>query len=981
MLHILYVDDEEGFRELTELYLERADDVQVDTADSAETALAMMRHEAYDAVVSDFQMPGMDGVDLLRTIRASGATVPFVLFTGKGREDVVIEAFESGVDFYLQKGGDPVSQYAELLHKVRQAVAFHDAQQAQQRSDQFYRRLYNETPLGILHYDGDGTIVDCNDEFVAIIGSSREVLIGLNMLGELQDDELKRQVRHSLETGRGHYTGLYRSVTADKATHVRIIFKGMRDAKGAIYGGIGLVEDISAQISAEDRLAALAKEYETVFMGTQDAMFLVAVEGGAFRYIRNNRSHQELTGLSPEELQGKTPQDLVGPVMGDAISANYRRCIKERKSITYEETLDLRTGTKVWRTTLTPVFECERPAYIVGSSQDITKYRQALEAVAESRESYRRLVENLNEVIYTLDTRAKITYISPNIASIGGYEPSAILGRNFVDFVHPADKEARMEQFSKIIAGDLRPTEYRLLTKGGNPLWVRTSARPIVKGGDVVGVQGVLVDIDKRKRAELAVRDSELKYRTLFEDSRDAIWVTSADGRVIDANPAAFELMGYPRGEFVGIEARLLYANPADRDVFVRRIHRFGYVKDFEVRLKRKDGSSVLCTFTSHLWQDDEGGVIGYRGIVRDISEQKRLENTLRREARLQELLIDISSSFIGIPPERLDAAIGVSIAQLGEAFGADRAYIHAYDFEKKTASNTHEWCAPGIDACISSLQDVPFSVVGRGWVDSHRRGETIIIDDVSNLPNRNTERRKLKPQGIKSIITVPLMDGGECIGFVGFESVHDRYDFSGLGERILKIYANMLINVYNRRKMERELVAGERRLRTYIESAPEGIFVIDRDGYYRDVNERACCMTGYTRDELLSMSIRDIASPEASPGTMETYHTLLTKGEVQAELLLRRKDGSDFPASLKAIELSDSRYMGFCSDITEHKLAEQALRDSEERYRLITENMGDNVTMFDFSLSVVYTSPSIEKMRGYTVEEVMRQSSRQRVP
>ncbi|MCC7569271.1 MAG: response regulator, partial [Candidatus Methanofastidiosa archaeon] len=110
MLSILYVDDEDGFRELTKLYLERAGDVCVDTAASAREALALLREQGYDAVVSDYQMPHMDGVAFLRTLRASGSTTPFILFTGKGREEVVIKAYESGADFYLQKGGEPRSQ-------------------------------------------------------------------------------------------------------------------------------------------------------------------------------------------------------------------------------------------------------------------------------------------------------------------------------------------------------------------------------------------------------------------------------------------------------------------------------------------------------------------------------------------------------------------------------------------------------------------------------------------------------------------------------------------------------------------------------------------------------------------------------------------------------------------------------------------------------------------------------------------------------
>ncbi len=122
MISILYVDDEPGLLELGQLFLEQTGEFRVDTVLSGEEALARIRKNQYDAVVSDYQMPEMDGISLLKKIRQSEGDLPFILFTGRGREEVVIEAVNNGVDFYLQKGGDPKAQFAELMHKVRQAV-------------------------------------------------------------------------------------------------------------------------------------------------------------------------------------------------------------------------------------------------------------------------------------------------------------------------------------------------------------------------------------------------------------------------------------------------------------------------------------------------------------------------------------------------------------------------------------------------------------------------------------------------------------------------------------------------------------------------------------------------------------------------------------------------------------------------------------------------------------------------------------------
>jgi len=122
MFSVLYVDDEPGLLEVGKLYLERKGEFVVETVTSAQDALVMIEKGNYDAIVSDYQMPVMNGIDFLKQVRASGNSIPFIIFTGRGREEVVIQALNEGADFYLQKGGEPGSQFAELAHKVRQAV-------------------------------------------------------------------------------------------------------------------------------------------------------------------------------------------------------------------------------------------------------------------------------------------------------------------------------------------------------------------------------------------------------------------------------------------------------------------------------------------------------------------------------------------------------------------------------------------------------------------------------------------------------------------------------------------------------------------------------------------------------------------------------------------------------------------------------------------------------------------------------------------
>ncbi|HDR73207.1 MAG TPA: response regulator, partial [Methanoculleus sp.] len=123
MIRLLLVDDEPILLIPTKTFLERDNaDIECDTANSAREALSMLAASPYDAIVSDYDMPEMDGIALLQEVRRQYGTLPFILFSGRGREAVVIEALNHGADFYVQRGPDPSSQYAELAHKVRRAV-------------------------------------------------------------------------------------------------------------------------------------------------------------------------------------------------------------------------------------------------------------------------------------------------------------------------------------------------------------------------------------------------------------------------------------------------------------------------------------------------------------------------------------------------------------------------------------------------------------------------------------------------------------------------------------------------------------------------------------------------------------------------------------------------------------------------------------------------------------------------------------------
>jgi histidinol-phosphatase (PHP family) len=150
------------------------------------------------------------------------------------------------------------------------------------------------------------------------------------------------------------------------------------------------ISDITERRRAEEETKRLATEYETVFNGTHDCIFLIRVtDDGKFRFIRNNLAHENATGLTTEMLHQKTPEELLGEQAGSVVSANYQRCLDTKGTIIYEETLNLPAGEKIWETLLTPVIRDDIITHIVGSSRDITNQKQIEMELRLSEERYR----------------------------------------------------------------------------------------------------------------------------------------------------------------------------------------------------------------------------------------------------------------------------------------------------------------------------------------------------------------------------------------------------------------------------------------------------------------------------------------------------------------------------------------------------------------------------------------------------------------
>ena len=264
---------------------------------------------------------------------------------------------------------------------------------------------------------------------------------------------------------------------------------------------------------------------------------------------------------------------------------------------------------------------------------DITERRRAEEALLESEKRFRDVIENAQEWVWEVDARGKYTYASPLVEKLMGYKPEEVLDKHFYDLFHPEEPEELKNLALAAFAAKQPFKEFinRNLHKDGRDVWLSTSGVPILdKTGNLSGYRGADIDITERRMAEEALRKTEEKYRSIFENAVEGIFQSTPEGRFISANPAMARMFGYESPEELMAEIADIktqfYLDPQRRAEFQRLMARDGFVKDFEYQVYRKDGRTLLISENARAVRTEKGDILYYEGFMQDISQRKEAE-------------------------------------------------------------------------------------------------------------------------------------------------------------------------------------------------------------------------------------------------------------------------------------------------------------------------------------------------------------------
>ncbi|MFP4192704.1 MAG: PAS domain S-box protein, partial [Candidatus Hydrogenedentota bacterium] len=615
---------------------------------------------------------------------------------------------------------------------------------------------------------------------------------------------------------------------------------------------------------------------------------------------------------------------------------------------------------------------------------DITKQKEMQQTLDRERRRLEDIIEGTGAGTWEWNIQTGETVFNERWAEIVGYtldELSPVSIETWKRLTHPGDFEESERLLQECLKGEQEQyeCEFRMQHKDGSWVWVldRGKITSWTEEGQPLTMAGTHQDITDRKQMEEALRRSQERLELATRGTGIGVWDYYIAEDRLEWDDQMFALFGRDPETFTynfeeWSKALEPAALPKALDEFDRALKG---EKEFQIEfpIQWPDGTQRWIAGAAAVERDSTGHPLRVVGVNYDITERKQAEEQRRFEVTFQRTAAGISARFLRVKEDDFDEAVEETLRILGELFEVDRSYVFRFSEDLAFMDNTDEWCAPGVTPQKSRLQEIATDSMP-WWKEAIQKREPVHIPELEALPPQAAaEYEALKSQDIQSLLCLPMLNSeGRLIGFMGFDAVRRRQCWADDQVRVLQLITEIIASALNRKEVQAELRASEERYRIYVENAPDGIFVTDSEGRYVDVNETACRMMQYSRDELLEMTASDLIPPQASPDTATAFATLMEQGRVEREIVLRKKDGSLIDLYLNAVALPNGQFMGFCSDITKRKQAENALYESQRRYEELLVQSRSCVWEVDRTGMYTYIHPIIETVLGYKHGELI---------
>ena len=451
---------------------------------------------------------------------------------------------------------------------------------------------------------------------------------------------------------------------------------------------------------------------------------------------------------------------------------------------------------------------------------DITNQKRAQERQKDSDLRFRSLFNQSNDAVFILGLNGQHIAANARACELLGYTQEEILTLSYQDISAEGDKSR--DVINKLMQGQNVPLFERIFRhKDGSIIPVEVNVELVRdEHGNPVHFQSIVRDISDRKREQEERIRISAEYETVFEGTQEGLFLIAVDDGTFTytrTNRAHQQATGIT---LENIQGKTPYdlLGPELADQVCQNYQKCVDQKEsitYREKLSLPSGDKTYSTTLTPVVEN--GQVVYIVGAASDVTMELEAKEAIDKQTRLRELLIDISTTFINVRLEEVDDVINTSLKEVAEFVGADRAYIFDYDFDEGYCSNTFEWCAKGVSPQIDKLANIPLEAVPE-WTVTHQQGKPLFIQDVHEMPASDT-KDILEMQGIKSVLAVPMMREATCIGFVGFDWVEDKHQYSEDVTNILKFFANKLVMVKLRQEADQAFIETNKKL---IKSAKE---------------------------------------------------------------------------------------------------------------------------------------------------------------
>ncbi|MGA2518214.1 MAG: PAS domain S-box protein [Thermodesulfobacteriota bacterium] len=563
-------------------------------------------------------------------------------------------------------------------------------------------------------------------------------------------------------------------------------------------------------------------------------------------------------------------------------------------------------------------------------------FRESEETLRQSEEKYRTIIENIQDGYFENDLAGKFTFINDAICKHLGYTREELIGMDYRRYTEEESAKRLVQKYTGLVktGQPVEPFEAEYIRKDGAQLFAEISVSLIKDAaGKPIGFRGISRDTTERKKAEDALKKSEERYRNMLDSIQDGYSEIDLAGNFTFVNNMTCKHLGYTKEELIGMNYNKYASGESAKRI--KELFTEAYktkkplleVLDYE--LIRKDGTTGVYELSASLIRDEKGNVIGFRQTSRDITERKKTEEALKKsEEKYRTILESMSEGFYELDLAGNFTFVNESVCR-----------VLGYTKNELIGMNNRQYT----DKANAKRLFEAFNKV-------YRTGES----------SRGVDYEAIRKDGAKGYFDISISlrkdSSGKPIGFRG-----------------------VMQDVTERRQAEVTLRQSEERYRNILGSIQDGYSEIDLGGNFTFVNDATCRHLGYTEEELIGMNYHEYTSEENAKKIKKLFTEVYRTGKpidaTEQELTRKDRTTATYELSVSPIRNAEGNAVGFrqtSRDITQRKKSEEALRQSEERYRTILENMVEGFFEVDLAGKFIFVNDAECRNLGYSSKEEM---------